>query len=121
MIVFQMVFFLLCLYVSRKDRGLVPRVATLVLIGGLVRSAEWINTWAGEHWESFAMQNYFDSRGIFISIFLSGPLLVDSLLMLLMYLSEAGQLLVEVKKQELKNKKKKQNTTSSKSKTKKQN
>mmetsp|Transcript_35007 Transcript_35007/g.84723 ORF Transcript_35007/g.84723 Transcript_35007/m.84723 type:complete len:264 (-) Transcript_35007:8-799(-) len=104
---FQCVMFCLCLYVSRKDRGLLPRVSALFVIGVLVRSAEWFNTVAAEHWESFATQDYFDSRGIFISIFLSGPLLLDSLMMLFMYVAEAGQLLVEVKKREMKDKQKK--------------
>ena len=104
---FQFVMFCLCLYVSRKDRGLLPRISILFMIGVLVRSAEWLNTIAADHWESFATQDYFDSRGIFISIFLSGPLLLDSLMMLFMYVAEAGQLLVEVKKRELSDKQKK--------------
>lgn len=113
-VAFHIVMFLICLYISRTDRGLLPRVSALLVIGVLVRSAEWLNTVAAEHWESFATQDYFDSRGIFISIFLSGPLLLDSLMMLFMFVSEAGQLLVEVKRRELKDKRKKDKSSSKK-------
>lgn len=79
----------------------------LVLIGGIVRSAEYLNHWASQHWEEFATQDYFDKRGVFIAIMVSGPLLLDSFVMLFLFLSEAGSLLVQVKKEEIKRNKKK--------------
>jgi hypothetical protein len=74
----------------------------MLLIAGLVRCAEYINSLASQHWESFATQNYFDERGIFVAIMFCTPLLLDSLIMLLMFLREAGQLLVQVKTAEFK-------------------
>ena len=124
LLAFQMVVFFLCLYVSRRNAPLAPRVCMLVFIGVVVRSAEYLNRWGGKHWESFATQDYFDHRGVFVGIMLSGPLLLDSLMMLFKFVAEAGSLLIAVKKEEMKHKKK-QNASGStrqttRSKTKKQ-
>ena len=94
------------MYVGRRDCGLTPRIMMLLFVGALVRSAEYINSWAAREWQSFCTQNYFDQRGIFISIFLCAPLLIDSFIMLVMFLVEAAQLLVQVKKAEIKKKRK---------------
>lgn len=51
------------------------QATTLILICGLVRSAEWLNQLAGRNWRSFATQNYFDPSGVFAGIMFSGPLL----------------------------------------------
>ena len=63
----------------------------------------------GEHWESFATQDYFDKRGYFIGIMLCGPLLLDVLMMLLFFMREASLLLVQVKRTEIQRKKQKKN------------
>lgn len=76
----------------------------MITIGILVRSAERLNTYAAHNWEQFATQNYFDSKGVFMAIFLCAPLLLDSFLMLIIFLREASQLLVQVKTMELKQK-----------------
>jgi TRAP-type uncharacterized transport system fused permease subunit len=101
---FQLVMFLLCLFASRKNAGLPLRIVLMVTIAVLVKSAEYLNQTAGEHWESFATQNYFDERGVFVAITFCSPLLLDSFLMLVMFLREAGQLLVQVKTAEIKKK-----------------
>jgi hypothetical protein len=41
--------------------------------GAAVFFGERINALAGQHWEAFAGQHYFDSHGIFYSIMVSGP------------------------------------------------
>jgi hypothetical protein len=41
--------------------------------GAAVFFGERINGLAGQHWEAFAGQDYFDSHGIFYSIMVSGP------------------------------------------------
>lgn len=102
---FHIVVFLLCLWASRPTRSLVPRVAIMLCIGILVRSAERLNSYAALHWQECCTQNYFDSKGVFMGLFLCGPLLVDSFLMLVIFLREASQLLVQVKTMELKRKK----------------
>lgn len=98
--------FALTLYVARSNVSLTPRVFMLILIGLVVRCAEYLNKIAAQEWSSFCTQNYFDQRGIFISIFLCAPLLIDSFIMLVMYLREAALLLIQVKKAEIKKKRK---------------
>jgi len=124
LICFQIVMFVLCLFISRKDRGLTLRVCVLVFIGIVVRSGEWLNEQGAKHWEQFATQNYFDKRGIFIGCMLAGPLLLDSLMMLIYFMSEASTLLVQVKRSEFKQKKvkksEKNNSTKRTKRTKKQ-
>lgn len=78
-------------------------------MGVVVRSAEWLNAYGAQHWDEFCTQNYFDSKGIFVGIFLSAPLLIDSFLMLVIFLREASKLLVQVKTMELKREQKKKN------------
>ena len=104
LIAFHVIVFILCMWASRPSRSLVPRVAIMITIGILVRSAERLNMYAAYNWEQFATQNYFDSKGVFMAIFLCGPLLLDSFLMLVIFLREASQLLVQVKTMELKQK-----------------
>ena len=77
----------------------------MTFIAAVVRSAEWLNGLGAVHWENFASQNYFDKGGIFIGIMLCGPLLLDCMMMLVMFVAEASQLLVNVKREELKRKK----------------
>ena len=104
LIIFQVVMFAATLFVSRRDRGIGPRLTVMVLIGTLVRLSQYINTYAAEHWASFATQNYFDRGGIFIGIMFCGPLLLYCMMMLFMFLREASQLLIQVKTYEIKKK-----------------
>ena len=117
LICFQIVMFLLCFFISRKDRGVTPRVCLLVFIAIVVRSAEWLNEQGAKHWEQFATQDYFDKRGIFIGIMLSGPLLLDSLMMLIYFMMEASTLLIQVKRNEFKKRPKKKKEEKKKSAT----
>jgi len=98
---FQIFMFCLCLWVSRRDRGLTIRVSVLVMIGIMVRSAEFLNRQGSLHWKEFCTQNYFDRRGIFMGVMVCGPLLFDCLVMLIFFVREAGLLLVQVKREEI--------------------
>jgi hypothetical protein len=102
LIFFQMVLLVAALGVSRRGVGIAPRLVLMVTIGAIVRGAEYINAYCAKNWEAIATQNYFDTRGIFISVMLCIPLLVDCFIMLLFFLREASTLLVQVKRAELK-------------------
>lgn len=102
LICFQVLMFAVSIYVSRRNFALGPRVAVMVVIGLIVRTSEYTNVWASSNWKSFATQNYFDSRGIFMSGMVSGPLLMDTLIMLFCFLREAAQLLIQVKTMKIK-------------------
>lgn len=104
---FQVLMFLGSLWVSRKDRGLTPRLIVMVTVGGTVRLAERMNRWGGQNWRSFATQNYFDERGIFTAIMVCGPLLLDCLIMLFCFWREASTLLVQVKSRQIRDQRKK--------------
>jgi uncharacterized membrane protein YciS (DUF1049 family) len=111
LIVFHVVIFLSCLYVSRRNHTLGPRLVLMTFIAVTVKSAERLNHWAAAHWQQFATQNYFDARGIFAATLLCAPLLFDSFVMLVFFLREASHLLVQVKTEQLKRKKQQQQQT----------
>ena len=52
------------------------QVALLLVLCGSVRMAEAINTELGSRWRSFATQNYFDPRGVFMSVMFSAPVTI---------------------------------------------
>ena len=105
LLAFHLIMFFLCIGISRPNVGLAPRLGLMVFIAVLVRSAEKLNEIAGQNWKEFATQNYFDRQGVFFAIMISGPLLLDCLVMLMLFVREASQLLVEVKTNELKKRK----------------
>ncbi|KAF6253983.1 transmembrane protein 18-domain-containing protein [Scenedesmus sp. NREL 46B-D3] len=71
------------------------------VLGAAVFLGERLNALAGDHWEAFAGQDYFDSHGIFYSIVVSGPAVVNLFAVLIFYLIEVTSLMVVVKKKEL--------------------
>ena len=106
LLAFQVVMFLLCVYVSRPDRSLAPRLTVMITIASIVKCSEKINEYAAQNWERFCTQNYFDRRGVFMMVMVCCPLLIDSLIMLFLFIREASQLLVTVKTAQLKEKQK---------------
>jgi transmembrane protein 18 len=98
--------FSLSIWASRSSRALTPRLCVMVLLGGVVKLAERLNGWGSQYWKGFCTQNYFDRRGVFVATMLCAPLLLDSFIMLVCFLREASQLLIQVKTNELKKKKK---------------
>ena len=73
-----------------------------VLAVGLIYFAERLNRLAGENWKEFALQNYFDERGVFVSVMLSAPLLCVAFFVLINALKSAASLLIVVKRMEFK-------------------
>ena len=69
---------------------------------GIVYGAETLNRLGGEHWETFAGHNYFDKRGVFISVVFSTPMLCASFVVLLNALRNASRLLIQVKTKQIK-------------------
>jgi transmembrane protein 18 len=106
LIAFQVFMMLLSAWVSRTNGSTAGRLIIMACIGIIVRSAEFLNRKGEQHWESFATQDYFDKRGVFVAVMLCAPLLLDCLFMLVMFVREAGQLLIQVKRKELSKKSK---------------
>ncbi|GKY93928.1 hypothetical protein MPSEU_000359700 [Mayamaea pseudoterrestris] len=103
---FQIIMFILTLWVSRRGRSMEARLVLMVFVGALVKSAQRFNSYGAQHWNKVATQNYFDQGGIFMTILLCAPLLVDCFIMLVCFLREAASLLVQVKTAEIKKKRK---------------
>ncbi|CAN6350913.1 unnamed protein product [Urochloa humidicola] len=66
-----------------------------------VYMAEKMNRYLGEHWKSFASQNYFDRSGVFISVIWSGPLIFISIVSVVSSLIALCRLMVKWKRAEL--------------------
>ncbi|XP_041360949.1 transmembrane protein 18-like [Gigantopelta aegis] len=67
----------------------------------LVWCAEYINEEAAKYWKLFSNQQYFDSNGLFISVVFSMPILCNCLVIVMMWLFNAGNLMVQVKRVQL--------------------
>lgn len=107
-VIFQIFLLITTVTVTRRC-GMGSGMILLAFMGCTVRSAEYLNSYGSKNWEQFATQNYFDDRGIFISIMLSGPMIIMAFIMLISYVREASGLLVKVKRHELAHKKRSSN------------
>jgi transmembrane protein 18 len=102
-ILFQCVMFLATLYVSRRNGNLYHRIIVMMIIACTIRCSEYMNRYGNQHWNQLATQNYFDRQGVFVTIFICTPLLINSFIMLLSFVYEASQLLIQVKTKQLQN------------------
>lgn len=78
---------------SERVQGVLFCACTTVVL-----AAERLNALGNARWESFASQNYFDKRGRFISVVLSTPLLVVTIVILINFLAIMTGMMVEVAK-----------------------
>lgn len=73
LILSQMFLFLLT-YATRKREIL--QFGILLSLTVITLAAERLNNYGRRHWQTFASQNYFDRQGLFMMIFVSGPMVV---------------------------------------------
>jgi hypothetical protein len=57
-------------------RSSVAHALLFVVMCAVVACARALNSFGAKHWPKFATQNYFDSQGLFMLIFVCGPLLL---------------------------------------------
>ncbi|CAK4694210.1 hypothetical protein LEN26_006938 [Aphanomyces euteiches] len=82
------------------------QVALFLFICGTIFVSERLNALGQEHWRVFASQNYFDKNGVFMGILVAGPLLAVGFVQLVSNMHTMANLVVIVKRHELKQKKK---------------
>ncbi|XP_034952498.1 transmembrane protein 18 [Chelonus insularis] len=67
----------------------------------LVYFSESINEAAASNWMAFSRQQYFDSKGLFISIVFSVPILMNCMIMVASWLYQSSQLMTSLKRAQL--------------------
>lgn len=69
----QMALFMLS-YLTRRNE--VIQFGILLVLTAITLGAERINQYGSRNWSKFATQDYFDSSGLFMMVFVSGPFVV---------------------------------------------
>jgi hypothetical protein len=73
----------------------------------IIYKADVLNEWGAQHWEEFSKYNYFEQNGAFVSLFISLPLLMGMLLVLINYAAHFIATLAIMKAEQIKLKQKK--------------
>ncbi|KAM9704680.1 transmembrane protein 18 [Menidia menidia] len=80
------------------------QICHFLLIVGLVYSAEYLNELAAMNWRSFSNFQYFDSKGMFISLVFSIPLLLNAVIIVMVWVYRTFATMTELKTLQLKRK-----------------
>ncbi|KAM4530028.1 transmembrane protein 18 [Fundulus diaphanus] len=78
------------------------QICHFLIIVGLVYSAEYLNELAAMNWRSFSDFQYFDSKGMFISLVFSIPLLLNAVIIVMVWVYRTFSTMTELKTLQLK-------------------
>ncbi|XP_027897080.1 transmembrane protein 18 [Xiphophorus couchianus] len=99
LIVFHVVCLFLTVVTCRFYRA---QICHFLVIVGLVYSAEYLNELAAMNWRSFSNFQYFDSKGMFISLVYSIPLLLNAVIIVMVWVYRTFSTMTELKTLQLK-------------------
>uniref|UniRef100_A0A1A7X7V5 Transmembrane protein 18 n=2 Tax=Iconisemion striatum TaxID=60296 RepID=A0A1A7X7V5_9TELE len=101
LIVFHVVCLFLTVVTCRYYRA---QICHFLLIVSLVYSAEYLNELAAMNWRAFSNFQYFDSKGMFISLVYSVPLLLNAIIIVMVWVHRTFSTMTELKTLQLKRK-----------------
>lgn len=105
---FDIILLLLTIYLIRRN-SFFGRVVIFCIMAAISRLLPSLNNYLSDHWEELHItQNYFDPSGTFLAIMLSAPLLLLCMSLLISFLWEAKNLVIQLKRLELQHKKQQQ-------------
>ncbi|KAI9544135.1 Transmembrane protein 18 [Dissostichus eleginoides] len=98
-----MVFHVVCLSLTVVTcRYYRAQIFHFLLMVGLVYSAEYLNELAAMNWRSFSNFQYFDSKGMFISLVYSIPILLNTIIIVMVWVYRTFSTMTELKTLQLK-------------------
>ncbi|XP_033846629.1 transmembrane protein 18 [Periophthalmus magnuspinnatus] len=98
-------FHFVCLFVTLVTcKFYKAQICHFLLMAGLVYSAEYLNELAAMNWRSFSNFQYFDSKGMFISLVFSIPLLMNTVIIVMVWVYRTFSTMTELKTLQLKKK-----------------
>lgn len=105
---FDSIMLLLTIYLIRRN-SFVGRIIIFCIMAAISRLLPFLNHYLSDHWEELHItQNYFDPSGTFLAIMLSAPLLLFCMSLLISFLWEAKNLVIQLKRLEMQHKKQQQ-------------
>ncbi|XP_004083535.1 transmembrane protein 18 [Oryzias latipes] len=98
-----LLFHLLCLLLTVVTcKYYKAQICHFLLLVGLVYCAEYLNELAAMNWRAFSNFQYFDSKGMFISLVFSIPLLFNAMIIVVVWVYRTFSTMTELKTLQLK-------------------
>ncbi|XP_015232254.1 transmembrane protein 18 [Cyprinodon tularosa] len=98
-----LLFHVVCLFLTVVTcRFYRAQICYFLIIVALVYSAEYLNELAAMNWRSFSDFQYFDSKGMFISLVYSIPLLLNAVVIVMVWVYRTFSTMTELKTLQLK-------------------